>query len=58
MQSLVEQSLVLGPWSLAFGWGWTGTGDAMDEQDKGVWNNFEKGMVTDGKGGTVTIKLS
>jgi hypothetical protein len=37
---------------------WTGTGDAMDEQDKGAWNKFEKGIVTDGKGGTVTIQLS
>jgi hypothetical protein len=37
---------------------WTGAGDAMDEQDKGAWNKFEKGIVTDGKGGTVTIKLA
>ena len=37
---------------------WAGTGDAMDEQDKGTWNQFEKGIVTDGKGGTVTVELS
>jgi hypothetical protein len=37
---------------------WSGSGDAMDEQDKGAWNKFTKGLVTDGNGGTVTIKLS
>jgi hypothetical protein len=37
---------------------WSGAGDAMDEQDKGAWNRFTKGLVTDGKGGTVTNKLS
>jgi hypothetical protein len=37
---------------------WTGTGDAMDEQDKGKWNNFAKGNIKDGKGGSVTTKLS
>jgi len=36
---------------------WTGTGDAMDEQDKGTWNRFGSGTVTGGKGGTVTHKL-
>jgi hypothetical protein len=37
---------------------WSGAGDAMDEQDKGTWNRFAKGLVTDVNGGTATIKLS
>jgi len=37
---------------------WTGSGDAMDEQDKGVWNRFPMGVVPEGKGGTVTLKLA
>jgi hypothetical protein len=37
---------------------WTGSGDAMDEQDKGEWNRFPLGAVTDGRGGTVTLKLA
>ena len=36
---------------------WSGTGDAMDEQDKGAWHQFSAGIVTGGKGGTVTLKL-
>src|SRR5436309_4842314 len=37
---------------------WDGAGDAMDDQDKGVWKNFDSGTVQDGKGGTVTLQLS
>src|SRR5215469_10532895 len=36
---------------------WTGTGDAMDEQDSGDWKTFASGNVTDGKGGTTTLRL-
>ena len=36
---------------------WVGTGDAMDEQDKGEWKTFSSGSVTDGKGGTPTLQL-
>lgn len=37
---------------------WTGPGDAMDEQDRGSWNNFPSGRVTNGQGGTPTLRLS
>jgi hypothetical protein len=37
---------------------WVGDGDAMDEQNKGVWKNFPSGTVTDGKGGDTTMLLS
>src|SRR5579864_202978 len=37
---------------------WDGTGDAMDDQDKGEWKTFSAGVVTDGKGGTATLPLS
>ena len=37
---------------------WNGSGDAMDEQDKGVWKTFNTGSVTDGKGGTVSLQLA
>jgi hypothetical protein len=37
---------------------WVGDGDAMDEQDKGVWKGFPSGTVTDGKGGDSTLRLS
>jgi hypothetical protein len=37
---------------------WVGDGDAMDEQDKGRWQNFPSGTVTDGKGGDSTLALS
>jgi hypothetical protein len=37
---------------------WAGEGDAMDEQNKGVWRNFPSGTVTDGKGGDPTLLLS
>jgi len=36
---------------------WDGAGDAMDEQDKGVWKNFALGNITNAKGGTVTLRL-
>jgi len=36
---------------------WAGTGDAMDEQDSGDWKTFASGNVTDGKGGTTTLRL-
>lgn len=36
---------------------WTGDGDAMDEQDKGVWKDFATGNVTTAKGGTETLRL-
>jgi hypothetical protein len=37
---------------------WVGSGDAMDEQDKGEWKTFPSGIVSDGKGGTPTLRLS
>ncbi|MBV9340782.1 MAG: discoidin domain-containing protein, partial [Acidobacteria bacterium] len=37
---------------------WVGDQDAMDEQDKGEWKSFSSGAVTDGKGGTVTLRLA
>jgi len=36
---------------------WTGSGDAMDEQDKGAWHPFASGKITNGQGGTPTIRL-
>ena len=36
---------------------WVGTGDAMDEQDSGVWKTFASGTVADGKGGLATLQL-
>ena len=36
---------------------WIGDGDAMDEQDKGVWKTFTSGTVTDGTGGAATLQL-
>jgi hypothetical protein len=36
---------------------WVGSGDAMDEQDKGQWKAFTSGTVTDGGGGTPTLHL-
>jgi hypothetical protein len=35
---------------------WTGE-DAMDDQGNGEWKNFSSGIVTSGKGGTVTLTL-
>jgi F5/8 type C domain len=36
---------------------WLGDGDAMDEQDKSAWKTFASGLVTNGNGGTATIRL-
>jgi hypothetical protein len=36
---------------------WVGSGDAMDEQDKGSWKTFTYGTVANGSGGTATISL-
>src|SRR5579862_2823441 len=36
---------------------WTGSGDAMDEQDKGAWHPFASGKIRNGQGGTPTIRL-
>ena len=37
---------------------WFGTGDPMDDSDAGEWKDFVSGVVSDGKGGTVTLQLS
>lgn len=37
---------------------WLGKGDAMDEPDGGEWKDFPSGVVSDGKGGTVTLQIS
>jgi hypothetical protein len=37
---------------------WVGDGDAMDEQDKGVWKDFSSGVATNGRGGIATIRLN
>jgi hypothetical protein len=37
---------------------WVGDGDAMDDQDKGTWQTFASGTVTDGKSGTSTLRLA
>lgn len=36
---------------------WVGAGDAMDEQDKGQWRTFSVGSISDGQGGTPTLRL-
>ena len=36
---------------------WVGTGDAMDEQDKGEWKTFTRGVVSGGRGGMPTLRL-
>jgi hypothetical protein len=36
---------------------WVGTGDAMDDQGTGDWKTFESGAVTEGKGGSITLRL-
>ena len=36
---------------------WVGDGDAMDEPIKGNWKTFSSGVVTEGKGGTSTVRL-
>src|SRR5208282_3756852 len=37
---------------------WAGAGDAMDEQASGEWKKFAAGVVENGKGGTVTLRLN
>lgn len=37
---------------------WLGKADAMDEPDQGEWKDYPQGVVSDGKGGTVTLNLS
>jgi hypothetical protein len=37
---------------------WVGEGDAMDEQDKGEWKTFPRGVTTDGNGGVRTMDLA
>jgi hypothetical protein len=37
---------------------WLGNGDAMDDPLQGEWRDYEHGVVTHGKGGTVTLELS
>jgi hypothetical protein len=37
---------------------WAGEGDAMDEPVSGQWKRFASGAVTNGRGGTVTLKLA
>jgi hypothetical protein len=37
---------------------WVGSGDAMDEPASGAWNDFASGVVSSGKGGTVTLPLA
>jgi len=36
---------------------WNGTGDAMDDPASGDWKAFSSGVVTNGSGGTVTLRL-
>jgi len=37
---------------------WVGDGDAMDEQDKGVWKTYPSGGVTDSTGGDQALTLA
>src|SRR5579864_2265919 len=37
---------------------WVGDGDAMDDQNKGVWKTFPSGTLTDAKGGDSTLSLA
>src|SRR5258708_7961601 len=37
---------------------WSGDGDAMDEPLSGGWKKFTSGAVTNGRGGTVALKLA
>lgn len=37
---------------------WLGTGDAMDDPLQGEWKDYPQGVITDGKGGDVTLQLS
>jgi hypothetical protein len=36
---------------------WLGDADAMDEQDKGAWEAFSQGTVTEAKGGITTLGM-
>jgi F5/8 type C domain len=36
---------------------WTGNEDAMGKPTSGVWNAFPNGLVADGRGGKMTLKL-
>jgi hypothetical protein len=37
---------------------WLGKGDAMDDPEAGEWKDYPAGVVSDGKGGTVTLQVS
>jgi hypothetical protein len=37
---------------------WVGQGDAMDEQDKGMWKTFASGKVSGGHGGRANLRLA
>jgi hypothetical protein len=37
---------------------WLGQANPMDEPDQGHWQDYPSGVITDGKGGTVTLNLS
>ena len=37
---------------------WLGKGDTMDAPEDGEWKDFPSGVVADGRGGTVTLKVS
>src|SRR5262249_62205600 len=37
---------------------WLGKGDAMDDAEGGEWKDYPSGVVSDGKGGTVTLQVS
>ncbi len=36
---------------------WTGTEDAMSKPTSAIWNAFPNGIINEGKGGSVTLKL-
>lgn len=36
---------------------WDGDGDAMDEQNKGIWKTFASGSIGNGKAGDATLRL-
>jgi hypothetical protein len=37
---------------------WLGNGDAMDDPLQGEWRDYEQGIITEGRGGVVTLALS
>jgi hypothetical protein len=37
---------------------WTGDGSPVDSPTKGVWQTFPLGRISDGRGGTVTVRLA